>query len=96
MNRLQILVLNVLVLCLGVEAPTQEALTYRDLIHRLYDLEYLATRPMVGEKSGRFSSYNRNPKYDGVSDTYVDWSPNGPNGETKRLLSRAMNTVANV
>ena len=34
----------------------QQQLTYPDLIKRLYDFEYLATPPHVGEASGNFSS----------------------------------------
>ena len=54
----------------------QTELTYTDLVCRLYDLEYLATPPQKGEKSGSFSSYDRRSRYDAQNDRYVDWSAN--------------------
>jgi len=57
-------------------AFTQEQLTYSDLLNRLTDMEYLATSPQLGEKSGNFSSYDRRARYDKVSDTYLEWDSN--------------------
>jgi len=54
----------------------QDTLSYTDLVHRLYDLEYLATPPNKDEKSGSFSSYDRGAKYDSNSDHYVNWQAN--------------------
>ena len=54
----------------------QDVLSYKDLVHRLCDLEYLATPPQKGEKSGSFSSYDRRSRYDAQSDSYVDWAAN--------------------
>ena len=54
----------------------QQQLTYPDLIKRLYDFEYLATPPHVGEASGNFSSYDRNSKYNPDLDKYENWNAN--------------------
>ncbi len=76
MIRLRIFDLAVLLFCFCVAAFAQDRFTYQDLIHRLYDLEYLATPPQEGEMSGSFSSYDRNAKYDAPNDSYMDWSAN--------------------
>jgi hypothetical protein len=54
----------------------QVTFTYSNLVERLYDLEYLATVPDLGEYSGNFSSYDRNSVYDEASNTYMQWSAN--------------------
>lgn len=50
--------------------------TYSDLVQRAYDLEYLATPPPPGEKSGTFTSYDRKARYDSATDRYMDWDAN--------------------
>ena len=57
-------------------ALAQEKLSYPDLIERLYDFEYLATPPHLGERSGNFSSYDRKSKYNPELDTYENWNAN--------------------
>lgn len=54
-------------------------LTYVDLVHRLTDLEQLATLPAPGEKTAQFSSYDRASRYDAASGKYVHWDANGDN-----------------
>ena len=72
----QLCALLIPLFCLGEQAPAQDVLTYQDLVHRLYDLEYLATPPRKGEQSGSFSSYDRGAEYDAQNDRYTDWSAN--------------------
>ncbi|MDF2699623.1 MAG: hypothetical protein K0Q49_1179 [Haloplasmataceae bacterium] len=59
--------------------PIQETthLTYEDIVKRLYDLESLSIKPIIGEKSSQFSSYDRRSKYTTMFDEYSDWSVNG-------------------
>ncbi|NQT01265.1 MAG: DUF2961 domain-containing protein, partial [Planctomycetes bacterium] len=59
------------------QAAAEERLTYIDLIHRLTDLEHLATLPAPGEKCTQWSSYDRRSKYNETSGKYIDWSANG-------------------
>jgi hypothetical protein len=51
--------------------------TYVDLIHRLTDLERLATLPAPGEKCAQWSSYDRDSRYDEASGKYIGWDANG-------------------
>ena len=57
--------------------PASPALTYVDLVHRLTDLEHLATLPMSGEKTAQFSSYDRASRYDEATGKYIHWDANG-------------------
>jgi len=52
-----------------------ETLTYPDLVHRMMDLERLATLPAPGEQAGQFSSYDRKSVY--ADGHYVEWDANG-------------------
>ena len=52
-------------------------LNYIDLIHRLTDLEYLATLPQRGDHCALFSSYDRKSQYDSATGKYVNWDANG-------------------
>lgn len=63
-------------------APT---LTYVDLVHRLTDLEGLATLPLPGEKGALFSSYDRASQYDAATGKYVKWDANGDGGGIIRM-----------
>ena len=54
----------------------QKHVSYIDLVKRLYHLEYLATVPAPGEKSGTFSSYDRASSYDEASGKYIGWDAN--------------------
>ena len=60
-------------------APTNSVLTYVDLVHRLTDLEHLATLPPAGEKTAQFSSYDRASRYDERTGKYIHWDANGDN-----------------
>ena len=60
-----------------LQANAQESFTYIDLIHRLTDLEHLATLPAPGEKCTQWSSYDRRSKYDEKTGKYIDWAANG-------------------
>jgi len=70
-------------LCALVSAPPARAatqkLTYLDLIHRLTDLEYLATLPAAGETCAQWSSWDRASRYDEATGKYVNWDANGDN-----------------
>ena len=59
--------------------PSQTRLSYIDLIHRLTDLEHLATLPPPGEKTAQFSSYDRASRYDETTGKYIHWDANGDN-----------------
>ena len=61
-------------------ASSQPVLTYVDLVHRLTDLERLATRPAPGEKTAQWSSYDRASRYDAATGKYVAWDANGDGG----------------
>ena len=54
-----------------------ETLTYPDLVHRLTDMEHLATVPPAGEKTALASSYDRKSQYDAATDKYIEWGANG-------------------
>jgi hypothetical protein len=60
-------------------APANSVLTYVDLVHRLTDLEHLATLPAAGEKTAQFSSYDRASRYDEATGKYIHWDANGDN-----------------
>lgn len=51
-------------------------LTYEDLVKKLYDLKALAVPPMLGEKSGNFSSYDRKSRYNEETEMYENWGAN--------------------
>ncbi len=57
--------------------PTNSVLTYVDLVHRLTDLEHLATLPAPGETTAQFSSYDRASRYDEATGKYIHWDANG-------------------
>jgi hypothetical protein len=77
MNISRLFVFIFSMFCFSLQLAAQGTLTYKDLVFRLYDLEYLATPPQQGEKSGSFSSYDRDALYDTEKDQYIDWSANG-------------------
>lgn len=52
------------------------AFTFRDLVGRLTDLRRLATRPVAGETTGTFTSYDRSSTFDEAAGTYQDWGAN--------------------
>ena len=58
----------------GVEG---QKLTYVDLVHRVTDLEYLATLPAPGDQCGQWSSYDRKSRYDSATNKYINWDANG-------------------
>jgi hypothetical protein len=66
-------------LALIFNSAAQEKLSYADLVHRLYDLEQLATLPPPGEKTAQFSSYDRASRYDEKTRKYLGWDANGDN-----------------
>ena len=64
----------------GLRADAPPAgLTYIDLVHRLTDLDFLATLPAAGEQTAQFSSYDRASRYDAATGKYVGWDANGDN-----------------
>jgi hypothetical protein len=61
-------------------APVRAAdqrLSYVDLIHRLTDLEYVATLPAPGDRCAQWSSYDRKSRYDAATGKYLNWDANG-------------------
>ena len=54
--------------------------SYSDLAERLCDLQYLATPPVVGEKGGNFSSWDRGAKYSETTGKYDTWWANRDGG----------------
>jgi len=69
---------------LAVLAPMargeDNALTYADLVARLYDLKQLAVPPLEGERSGNFSSRDRGARYNPETDRYENWHANWDGG----------------
>jgi hypothetical protein len=74
-------VLTFLVLVLFLASCKQQnkpgLLTYDQVVYRLTDLRALAKLPEEGEKSGMFSSYDRNSMYDSATHSYQNWDANG-------------------
>jgi hypothetical protein len=82
MNRISAILIAAL--CLSTTSvfcaePANQVLTYVDLVHRLTDLEHLATLPAAGEKTAQFSSYDRASRYDEQTGKYIHWNANGDN-----------------
>ena len=63
-------------LALAFTATAQQKLTYVDLIHRLTDLEQLATLPEPGETTKQWSSYDRASQFDQQTGKYIRWDAN--------------------
>lgn len=69
--------------CIGImtllagRAHAAQTLTYADLVHRLTDMEHLATLPAPGERCAQASSYDRASRYDPATGRYLNWSANG-------------------
>ncbi len=63
----------------GTSRAADQSLSYIDLVHRLTDLEHLATVPAPGEQCAQFSSYDRKSRYDTATGKYVNWDANGDN-----------------
>src|SRR5205823_4485900 len=78
--RFALLGLAVFFLIAGRVPASSQTLTYIDLVHRLTDLEYLATLPQPGEKCALFSSYDRKSRYDSATGKYMDWDANADGG----------------
>jgi hypothetical protein len=87
MNRLALFVVAVFFAGLAGRAET---LTYPDLVHRLTDMEHLATLPPAGEKTALASSYDRHSQYDAAADKYIDW---GANADGTGYIREEGNTV---
>jgi hypothetical protein len=74
MKKILVLLLSASV---SLTAISQAQLTYPDLVQRLYDMEYVATPPQDGERSGNFSSFDRRSVYNPETETYEHWDANG-------------------
>jgi hypothetical protein len=61
----------------GPAGAAGQKLTYIDLVHRLTDLERLATLPAPGETCAQWSSYDRRSRYDEATGKYLGWDANG-------------------
>src|SRR5688500_10081480 len=57
--------------------PDSTRLPYADLVHRLYDLTHLAETPAPGEKSGSWTSADREAIYNARTGRYEKWWANG-------------------
>jgi len=75
--RGSLLAASVLLAALASSSLHADTLTYADLVHRLTDMQHLATLPAVGEATGLASSYDRGSKYDPATDQYIRWGANG-------------------
>jgi len=62
----------------------ERSLSYKDLVHRMIDLEYLATLPAPGETCAQWSSYDRGSRYDEQNNRYVGWAANGDGNQVIR------------
>jgi hypothetical protein len=60
-------------------------LTYKELVHRLTDLDHLAVPPAPGENTALASSYDRGSQYDAANDKYINWGANGDGGGVIRM-----------
>jgi hypothetical protein len=69
-------------LAANTQAAEPKSLSYDDIVSRLYDMKYLATKPQPGEKSGMFSSYDRKAKYNEQTGLYENWFANADDGST--------------
>ncbi len=58
-------------------ALAAEDLSYVDLVHRLTDLDRLASPPIPGERCLQWSSYDRASRFDPASGKYLHWDANG-------------------
>ena len=67
------------------ETTAETALTYGDLVARLYDLKRLAEPPAEGEKSGNWSSWHRGAKYNKETGRYENWHANRDGGGCIRM-----------
>jgi hypothetical protein len=74
-HKVGILVI-VILLNFNTSGYSQDSLSYIDLINRVNDMEYLATKPKEGEKSATFTSYDRSSRYDSENLKYIDWDAN--------------------
>jgi hypothetical protein len=72
-------------LLLNVSLVRSETLTYADLVHRLTDMQHLATLPPPGEVGGLASSYDRASQYEAAQDKYIHWDANGDGAGFVRL-----------
>lgn len=63
-----------------IASAAEQKLTYVDLVHRLTDLEALATIPADGERCAQWSSYDRASRYDEATGKYICWDANGDGG----------------
>ena len=84
MKRKLSIFLLIPVLCCTLNAASDTAspsvpntLTYKDLVHRLTDMEQIAVLPPGGEKTSLASSYDRHSQYDAAQDKYIAWDANG-------------------
>ena len=70
------MLLSALLSVAAVAWSAPESLTYADLVHRLVDLERLATLPQPGERTAQWSSYDRASRFDPASGRFVGWDAN--------------------
>lgn len=56
-------------------SPARE-MSYADLVHRMIDLEHLATLPAKGEVAGQWSTWDRRSDYNEDTGEYVHWDAN--------------------
>jgi len=61
----------------AAQAGAAQKFTYIDLVHRLTDLDHLATLPVPGEQCAQQSSWDRASKYDEATGKYIGWDANG-------------------
>ena len=62
-------------------------MTYRELLSKLTDLHALTVPPVVGERGGCMSSYDRASRYDEATDRYLNWDANDDGAGCVRRLA---------
>ena len=62
-----------------------DTFTYSALVQRLTDLDWLADKPHVGERTAMASSYDRHSQYDAAQDKYIAWGANGDGSGVVRM-----------
>ncbi len=69
-----------------------QKIDYVHMVHRLADLEYLATLPQPGEKGAMWSSYDRKSRYDQATGRYENWDANS-DGLNQHIRKEGENVV---
>jgi hypothetical protein len=64
----------------ALASESTSVLSYADIVARLYDLKQLAEPPALGERSGSWTSTDRQPIYNPTTGRYENWWGGGSDG----------------